>query len=115
MCTSQSTGVKLHRIWGTAAVYPYAVWWNARELELAVDAASTGLRTSGAKVKTVPLSGVKDAHKPGIVKMDCKGCECAILYTPCEFLRSAQWVVEVHGPELPIVKRLEECGLSVCV
>jgi len=30
-------------------------------------------------------------------------------------MRSAQWMIEVHGPELPILKKLEECGLSVRV
>jgi len=98
-----------------ATVYPYAVWWDAGELELAVDAASTGLRAGSTRVRTVPLPEVIDAHKPDIVKMDCEGCEWAILYTPCGLMRSVQWVIEVHGPELPIVKRLKECGLGVGV
>jgi len=98
-----------------ATVYPYAVWWSAGELELAIDVASTGLRVGGARVRAVPLSEVIGIHKPDIVKMDCEGCEWAILYTPCELLRSAQWAIEVHGPELPILKRLEECGLGTKV
>jgi len=56
-----------------ATVYPYAVRWSAGELELAADAAGTGLRAGSIKVRTVPLSEVIDAHKPDIVKKVASG------------------------------------------
>lgn len=32
---------------------------------------------------------------------------------PCDALRSAtKWIVEVHGPETPIVYKFLECGLK---
>jgi len=98
-----------------AAVYPYAVWWDRRRLRVSVEGPTTGLHRGYIEVDAVPLAEVLKAHRPSIVKMDCEGCEWAILYTPCELLKNASWVIEVHGPELPIAEKLEECGLSTKV
>jgi len=98
-----------------AAVYPYAVWWDRRRLRVSVEDPTTGMHRGYIEVDTVPLAEALETHRPNIVKMDCEGCEWAVLYTPCELLKNASWVIEIHGPEPPITEKLEECGLSTRV
>ncbi|MEM1902848.1 MAG: FkbM family methyltransferase [Pyrobaculum sp.] len=46
-----------------------------------------------------------------LVKMDCEGCEYALLTTPCEVIRLArQYIVEIHRPPTPIVNHMSKCG-----
>lgn len=60
---------------------------------------------------TIALSEVLTRHRPGVVKVDCEGCEYAILCTPCSVLEIAEeWLVEVHGSATYIVSAMERCG-----
>lgn len=48
-----------------------------------------------------------------VVKLDCEGCEYAVLTLPCEAISSApRWILEIHGPETPIVYKFIECGFK---
>ena len=41
-----------------------------------------------------------EAWKPDVVKLDCEGCECALLELDDDwFARPAVYVMETHGPE----------------
>jgi len=95
-----------------AAVYPYAVWWDRRKLKISIEGPGTGLRSGDIEVETVPITDVLETHNPDIVKMDCEGCELSLLLLDCELIRRFRWVIEVHGPEVPLVEKLRECGLA---
>ncbi|MEM2057786.1 MAG: FkbM family methyltransferase [Thermoproteota archaeon] len=46
-----------------------------------------------------------------LVKMDCEGCEYSLLKLSTEDIRLAkQYIIEVHGSEIPILDRMIECG-----
>jgi FkbM family methyltransferase len=46
-----------------------------------------------------------------VVKMDCEGCEWALLTLTCQEIRRAEeWAIEIHGPEPLLVRKLEKCG-----
>ncbi|MEM4965104.1 MAG: FkbM family methyltransferase, partial [Pyrobaculum sp.] len=46
-----------------------------------------------------------------LVKMDCEGCEYALIATPCEIIRLArEYVVEIHGTPTPLIHHISKCG-----
>ncbi|MEM4898630.1 MAG: FkbM family methyltransferase [Pyrobaculum sp.] len=46
-----------------------------------------------------------------LVKMDCEGCEYALIATPCEVIRLArQYIVEIHGAPTPLIRHMSKCG-----
>jgi hypothetical protein len=92
----------------------------------------------GELVENVELNGVKDrvialnecAHaftlteitvkygvEEGVLKIDCEGCEYAVLAgVPAETLRRFKEIlVEYHGSPRPLVKKLMEAGFKVTV
>jgi len=94
-----------------AAVYPYAVWWGRRKLKISLEGPGTGSHSGDVEVETVPITDVLKAHNPDIVKLDCEGCEWTLLQLDCELLRQFKWLIEVHGPEIPLMEKLQDCGL----
>ncbi|MEM1903580.1 MAG: FkbM family methyltransferase, partial [Pyrobaculum sp.] len=47
----------------------------------------------------------------GLVKMDCEGCEYALIATPCEVVRLArQYIMEIHGAPTPLIHHMSKCG-----
>ena len=49
------------------------------------------------------------------VKMDCEGCEEALIRTPCDVLRKAEeYIVEIHPlvSVESVMKYMESCGFS---
>ncbi|MEM1902714.1 MAG: FkbM family methyltransferase [Pyrobaculum sp.] len=46
-----------------------------------------------------------------LVKMNCEGCEYALLTTPCEVVRLArQYIMEIHGTPIPLIHHMSKCG-----
>jgi hypothetical protein len=48
-----------------------------------------------------------------VVKMDYEGCEWGLLITPCDIIKKvSSYIVEIHGPAIPIVQKMEKCGFK---
>jgi FkbM family methyltransferase len=92
-----------------AAVEPYGLWFEEDELTVEPADAGTGLAPGGYKIKVRPLA--EALMRADVVKMDCEGCEWALLTTPCDVVRHVEeYVMEIHGPATPILRKMEKCG-----
>jgi len=68
------------------------------------------------EVDVIPLSEV--LVEGSAVKMDCEGCETAILSTPCcELRKVVEWIIEIHPifsiNPIPIMRKMMECGYDM--
>ena len=91
---------------------PHGVWWREGELSIGGFGAGAGGVLGNFKIRVVALG---DVLREGfdVAKLDCEGCEYAILTLPCEIISSVpRWIVEIHGPETPIVYKFVECGFK---
>ncbi len=100
--------LKLNNI-TNATVHPYGVFIEEDAYEVAVTGASSGLLAGGTQIRVIPIEkAIAD-----VVKMDCEGCEWSLLSIPCDVIKRAEeYVIEIHGPEPLIVRKLEKCGYS---
>ncbi len=90
-----------------ATVHPYGVWIEEGTLSIAPQGFASGLALGDFKIATKPVEDVIT----DVVKMDCEGCEWSLLTLPCSVIRRAEeYAIEIHGPEPPLVKKLEKCG-----
>jgi len=81
------------------------------ELSITPAGLSTGLTHGTLKIQVKPLADA--LNNVNVVKMDCEGCEWALIAVPCEVIRRAEeYVVEVHGPEPQLIRRMEKCGFK---
>jgi len=92
-----------------ATVHPYGVFIEEDTYGVAVIGSSSGLFAGDTKIKVMPIEeAITD-----VVKMDCEGCEWSLLSIPCAVIKRAEeYVIEIHGPEPLIVRKLEKCGFS---
>jgi len=92
-----------------AAVYPYGVSPEEDVYGVALDGAGTGLMAGGVEIKAKPVGEVLAE----VVKMDCEGCEWSLMAASCAVVKRAEeYVIEIHGPEPLLVRKLERCGFS---
>jgi FkbM family methyltransferase len=90
-----------------ATVNPYGVWIEEDVYGVAPEVAGTGFKIGDIKIRTKPIG---DAIVD-VVKMDCEGCELALLTLTCQEIRRAEeYAIEIHGPEPPLVRKIEKCG-----
>jgi len=90
-----------------ATVHPYGLFIEEDVIYVAEHGTATGLTYGGLEVRVKPLG---DAITD-VVKLDCEGCEWALLSLPCSVIRRAEeYAVEIHGPEPPLVRKMEKCG-----
>jgi FkbM family methyltransferase len=101
-----------------AEVYPQAVGWSRRALRFKVREGCSQVAPDGDRVvETITLAEVLNSLTGKVaVKMDCEGCEEAILHTPCEVISKAEeYIIEIHPccDARSIVKYMEEkCGFN---
>ncbi|MEM4592631.1 MAG: FkbM family methyltransferase [Sulfolobales archaeon] len=97
--------------------FNYGLWVEDGVLKVKYQILATGLTVGDeVELKVRRLGDVlRDvADREGgidLVKMDCEGCEYALLTTPCEVVRLArQYIVEIHGTPTPLIHHMSKCG-----
>ncbi len=74
---------------------------------LAPASTATGFTIGDIKTRTKPIG---DAIID-VVKMNCEGCEWALLTPTCQEIRRVEeYAIKIHGPEPLLVRKLEKCG-----
>ncbi|MEM4898711.1 MAG: FkbM family methyltransferase, partial [Pyrobaculum sp.] len=97
--------------------FNYGLWVEDGVLKVKYESLGTGLTVGDeVELKVKRLGDVlrEIAEAEGgidLVKMDCEGCEYALLTTPCEVVRLArQYIVEIHGAPTPLIHHMLKCG-----
>jgi len=100
-----------------AEVHSQAVHWSKGAAVFEVRGGQSRIALNGEKVaETVTLAEILSSLTGRVaVKMDCEGCEEALIHTPCDVVRKAEeYIVEIH-PQVSVesvVKYMESCGFS---
>lgn len=98
-----------HRV----VLFPKGIYYAPKTICVKENYAGSGLSVGSKCFRTDALEQVLKIEKPDVVKMDCEGCEVAILFTSCSALKvSRDWIVETHGIEVPVIMKMEECGFN---
>ena len=85
------------------------MWIEEDVYGVALAGFTTGLTIGGVKIRTKPIG---DAIVD-VVKINCESCEWALLTLTCQEIRRAgEYAIEIHGPEPPLVRKLEKCGFQ---
>lgn len=92
-----------------ATVHPYGMWTEEDVFHINLRKSASGLAVGEFKIEVKPVEDVI----ADVVKMDCEGCEWSLLTLPCPTIRKAEeYAIEIHGPEPPLVRKLEKCGYA---
>uniref|UniRef100_A0A7J2U3Z6 FkbM family methyltransferase n=1 Tax=Ignisphaera aggregans TaxID=334771 RepID=A0A7J2U3Z6_9CREN len=100
-----------------AEVHPQAIHWRKEALRFEVKGLGSRSSLSGERVSdATTLSDVLNSLSGNIaVKMNCEGCEKALIYTPCDVLKKVEeYIVEIH-PWISmesVVRYMESCGFN---
>jgi len=94
-----------------AEVRPYGLGVEEDVLHVKPANTATGLAPGSLEMRVRPLA--EALMQADAVKMDCEGCEWALLAVPCGAVRNAEeYVVEVHGPAPQLLRKMEKCGFK---
>ncbi len=107
----------------------YGLWFEHDTVTVLDNVGATGLNptmgvgnSSAIKLIVKPLhyliNDVKNSmeaigSKFLVAKIDCEGCEYALINTECDVLTMInEYVIEIHGSPTPIVYRMKRCGFK---
>jgi FkbM family methyltransferase len=86
-------------------VHPYGLWTEADKFRVALAGVGTGLMPGDVEIEVRPMA---DAITE-VVKLDCEGCEWALIVLPCDIIRRAEeYAIEIHGAAVPIIRKMEK-------
>jgi len=104
--------LSLNKVGHLVEVKPYGFWFEDGRLFINVAGPGSGLEVGDVEVEVRSLSReLGSIPKGSVAKLDCEGCEWALLQVPCDILsRIEDWVVEIHGVASPILWKMEKCG-----
>jgi len=118
--------VRLNKLCGKVSAYNYGAWVSDDELTINITGEDSGLRLCSdriecgrpERIRTKSLASIIEfvSNESGgsddlVAKLDCEGCEYALLTTDCSVIRKVrEYVVEIHGVHMPLLHKMLKCG-----
>ncbi len=94
-------------------VVPKGVSHKKTKVCVKISYGRTGIEHGSHCFETEPLGQIIESNNPDIIKMDCEGCEYALLTLPCEKISTVKhWIIELHGPEQMFLTHMRDCGFN---
>jgi FkbM family methyltransferase len=101
--------IALNGLSNSVIIHPYGLWIEEGRLKVAPGISDVGLEPGNIEIKVKPMS--EAITIADVVKLDCEGCEWALLALPCDVIRHAEeYAIEIHGPAPYLVWKMEKCG-----
>ncbi|MGC9107451.1 MAG: FkbM family methyltransferase [Infirmifilum sp.] len=105
---------ELNKVADLVDVRPYGLWFEDGQLCIGGEGTATGLYPGFVEINVRAIDReLSQIPDDSVVKMDCERCEWGLLITPCSIIKKiSDYIIEIHGPAVPIVQKMENCGFK---